>query len=101
VLDELREVPGVTTAMMVKLGENGVLSVEDLAGCATDDLAGWSERKDGQTQRYLGYLDGFDLGRDECEQMIMAARVKAGWVEPEPEASEEAVAEDDAPAASA
>jgi transcription termination/antitermination protein NusA len=100
VLDELREVPGVTTAMMVKLGENGVLSVEDLAGCATDDLAGWSERKDGQTQRYLGYLDGFDLGRDDCEQMIMAARVKAGWVEPEAEHTDEGAAEDDAPAAS-
>ena len=42
--EALREVPGVTTAMMVKLGENGVKTVEDLAGCATDDLAGWTER---------------------------------------------------------
>src|SRR6478609_3333443 len=37
--DALRDVPGVTTAMMVKLGENGVKTMEDLAGCATDDLA--------------------------------------------------------------
>jgi transcription termination/antitermination protein NusA len=99
VLDELREVPGVTTAMMAKFGENGVLSVEDLAGCATDDLAGWTERKDGQVQRYLGYLDGFDLSRDECEALIMQARVKAGWIDASDlEAPAEAEAEADAPA---
>jgi transcription termination/antitermination protein NusA len=81
VLDELREVEGVTTAIMVKLGENEVKSIEDLAGCATDDLAGWTERKDNQNVRQPGFLDGADLGRDECEAMIMAARVKAGWIE--------------------
>ena len=32
--------------MLVTLGENGIKTVEDLADCATDDLAGWSERKD-------------------------------------------------------
>ncbi len=81
VLDELRGVEGVTTAIMVKLGENDVKSIEDLAGCATDDLAGWTERKDGQNVRQAGFLDGFDLGRDDCESMIMSARVKAGWIE--------------------
>jgi N utilization substance protein A len=91
VLDELREIAGVTTAMMVPLGENEVKSIEDLAGCATDDLVGYSERKDGQTTRYPGFLDGFGLSRDDAEAMIMAARVKAGWIEaPEPEAEEEA-----------
>ena len=49
--DALKEVPGVTTAMLVKLGENGIKTVEDLAGCATDDLFGWSERKDGETTK--------------------------------------------------
>src|ERR1700704_1134278 len=36
--DELKDVPGITTKIMVALGENGVKTVEDLAGCATDDL---------------------------------------------------------------
>src|SRR5471030_2048827 len=36
--DELKEILGVTTKMLVALGENGVRTVEDLAGCATDDL---------------------------------------------------------------
>jgi N utilization substance protein A len=80
VADELREIPGVTARMMVVLGENSVKTVEDLAGCATDDLAGWSERKDGETTRHAGYLDGFDLSREECEEIIMQARLKAGWI---------------------
>jgi transcription termination/antitermination protein NusA len=29
--------------MLVVLGEHGINSIEDLAGCATDDLHGWSE----------------------------------------------------------
>src|SRR4029453_2618788 len=65
--DALKDVPGITTAMLVKLGENGVKSVEDLAGCATDDLFGWSERKDGETVRHPGVLDGFELSRDDAE----------------------------------
>ena len=78
--DAMKDVPGVTTKMMVKLGENEIKSVEDLAGCATDDLAGWTERKDGESKRFPGILDGFDLSREECEAMIMQARLKAGWI---------------------
>jgi N utilization substance protein A len=80
VSSELREVPGMTARMMVAFGENAVKTVEDLAGCATDDLAGWSERKDGETIRNPGYLEGFDLTREECEMLIMQARLKAGWI---------------------
>jgi N utilization substance protein A len=79
--DAVREVPGVTTAMMVKLGENDVKSVEDLAGCATDDLIGWTERKGTETTRHAGFLDGFELSREEAESMIMQARLKAGWID--------------------
>jgi N utilization substance protein A len=78
--DALKEVPGVTTAMLVKFGENGIKTVEDLAGCATDDLCGWTERKDGESKREPGILDGFDISREEAEAMIMQARLKAGWI---------------------
>jgi transcription termination/antitermination protein NusA len=78
--DAVKEVPGVTTAMLVKFGENGIKTVEDLAGCATDDLAGWTERKDGEAVRQPGILDGFDLAREEAEALIMQARLKAGWI---------------------
>ncbi len=88
VSDELKTVAGVTLAMLVKLGENDVKTVEDLAGCATDDLLGWTERKGTETIRNAGYLDGFELTRDDAGAMIMDARVKAGWIEA-PVAAEE------------
>jgi len=92
VADEVRSVDGLTSAMMVKLGENGVKSLEDFADLATDELVGWSERKDGETKRHAGFLDGFDISRTDAETMIMNARLKLGWIEalPEPKAEEAA-----------
>ena len=81
VADELKEVDGITTPMLVALGENEVKTLEDLAGCATDDLVGWTEKQDGETVRHKGALDAFNLSRTDVEAMIMAARVKAGWIE--------------------
>jgi N utilization substance protein A len=78
--DALKDIPGVTTEMLVRFGENGVKTVEDLAGCATDDLAGWTERKDGESKREPGILDGFEMSREDAEALIMQARLKAGWV---------------------
>jgi N utilization substance protein A len=78
--DAVRDVPGITLPMMVKLGEGGIKTVEDLADCATDDLAGWTERKDGETAKHPGVLDGLDVSREEAEALIMQARVKAGWI---------------------
>ncbi|MGI9400098.1 MAG: transcription termination factor NusA [Rhizobiaceae bacterium] len=80
VADELREIDGITTPMMVALGKEEVKSIEDFAGCAADDLVGWTERKDGETERFPGYLDSFGLSRIQAEEMIMDARLKAGWV---------------------
>jgi transcription termination/antitermination protein NusA len=81
--DALKEVPGATTRMLVALGEEGIKLVEDLAGCVTDDLIGWTERKDGETVKHAGILADFDLSKDEAEALIMQARVKAGWVKEE------------------
>jgi N utilization substance protein A len=99
--DDLAGVPGLNSAMLVALGENGVKTVEDFADCATDDLVGWNERKDGTTTRHKGFLEDFDVSKEDAEQMILEARVKAGWIEaPEPQedevAAEEPAAEEDA-----
>ena len=80
VSDQLKDVPGVTSKMLVKFGENDVKTVDDLAGCATDDLLGWTERKDGETTKFPGILDGFELTREDAEAMIMQARLAAGWI---------------------
>jgi N utilization substance protein A len=66
--------------MLVALGKEGVKSLEDFAGCAADDLVGWTERKDGEAKRVPGWLEGFDVNRAAAEQMIMAARIALGWV---------------------
>ena len=83
VSDDLARVEGVTTAMLVAFGENGVKTLEDLADCATDDLIGWTERskdKDVEPVRHKGVLDGFELDRKDAEALILGARVLAGWI---------------------
>jgi N utilization substance protein A len=96
VQDELREIPGVTTAMMVALGEDGVTTIEDFAGYAVDDLVGWKERKDGETKVFPGVLASYGVSRADAEQMVLAAREKAGWITAEEAAEAEAPAEADA-----
>jgi N utilization substance protein A len=81
--DELYEIPGLTAAMLVALGKDDIKTVEDFAGCAADDLIGWSERKDGETKRFEGTFKDFPLSREEAEEMIMQARIKAGWINEE------------------
>lgn len=80
VQDELRQIEGMTTAMMVALGKDEIKTIEDFAGCASDDLTGWTERKDGETKRFAGLFDGIEISRVEAEAMVMAARIAAGWV---------------------
>uniref|UniRef100_UPI003BACCDDC transcription termination factor NusA n=1 Tax=Stappia sp. TaxID=1870903 RepID=UPI003BACCDDC len=90
VSDDLRAIPGITTAMLVALGKDEVFSVEDLAGCATDDLTGWTERANGEVVRHPGALSDFDFSRADAEAAIMAARVAAGWISAEELEADEA-----------
>ncbi len=96
VSDELKEVAGVTAAILVRFGENSIKTVEDLAGCSTDDLIGWTERKNGEAVKHAGILDGFEISREEAESLIMNARVKAGWLEALPDPSKEESFENEA-----
>ncbi|MBB4076430.1 N utilization substance protein A [Bartonella fuyuanensis] len=81
VSDELRTLPGMTNAMLVAVGEDGVKTIEDFAGYSVDDLAGWKERKEGHTQNFSGILTPFDITRADAEAMVLAARVQAGWID--------------------
>ncbi|MDD7909683.1 MULTISPECIES: transcription termination factor NusA [Pseudovibrio] len=83
VSEVLTNVPGLTSAMLVALGKDDIKTIEDLAGCAADDLIGWTERRDGETVRVDGTLTGYELSRADAESIVMAARVAAGWIEPE------------------
>jgi N utilization substance protein A len=94
--DDVLDVPGVTAAIAVALGENEVKSVEDLAGCATDDLIGYYEtNKEKERVRVPGFLEGFNLTAEDANAIIMKARVKMGWIEEEPEVVEEEVVEEE------
>src|SRR5882724_7539018 len=96
VTDDVLEVDGITPAMAVALGEHEIKSLEDLAGCASDDLTGYYETskdsngKSGERVRIPGALDGFNLSSDDANAIVMNARVKAGWIEaPVEEVAEE------------
>jgi N utilization substance protein A len=99
VTDDLTEVEGLTTAILVTLGENDVKTMEDLAGCATDDLIGWYEQVDGERTYMPGIFANYDIDAEGANEMIIAARLKAGWVteedlkEPEPKQNEESEVE--------
>jgi N utilization substance protein A len=80
VSDELRTIDGLTSQMLVALGEEGIKTIEDFAGCAADDLVGWTERKDGETKRFEGIFSKFEVTREEAETMIVQARLAAGWI---------------------
>jgi N utilization substance protein A len=91
VSDDLKEIAGLTTPMLVKLGENGVKTLEDLADCASDDLVGWTERGDSGETTKPGFLSGFEVSRAQADAMILDARVRAGWIDaPSPEAEPQA-----------
>jgi N utilization substance protein A len=81
--DEVAEVEGLTPAMLVSLGENAIKTLEDLAGCASDDLLGYVENKGNERVRVPGALERFDLETSEVNDIIMKARVKAGWIKEE------------------
>jgi N utilization substance protein A len=95
--DGVLEVPGVTLAVAVALGEGGVKTVEDLADLATDEVRGGYEVQNGERVKVAGVLESFNLSQEDAEMLILQARVAAGWIdaselpqpEPEPEYEDE------------
>ena len=79
--DALRDIPGIVEPMLVAFGQNGIKTVEDLAGCATDDLIGWTEQSGGKTTTHPGILGDIVLSRKECDAIILQARIRVGWIE--------------------
>jgi transcription termination/antitermination protein NusA len=96
VKDELKSLEALSPAMLVALGEAGIKSMEDMADCATDDLTGWTERKGTESTKHKGAFSGLDVSAADAEALIMAARVKMGWIEATPDAEAEVEAEADA-----
>ncbi len=99
--DAVMELEGMTPGFAVKLGENEIKNVEDVAGLVPDDITGWREPgPDGKPVWQEGILKKGEIRKDDAQIFIMKARVLAGWIEPEAleqlqaEMAAEAVAEE-------
>ena len=74
VSQDLIEFSLLTKAMIVKLAENDIKTLEDFAGLTTDDLIGYFEDKSDKSSRVPGLLEDFNLTKDEGDHLIMEAR---------------------------
>jgi len=72
--NELTQLTGLTSAMLVVLGDAGIKELDDLADLAGDELTNSDD----------GLLRDFNLSEEEANSLIMAAR--AHWFDDEPEA---------------
>lgn len=82
--DAVMDLDGMTAGFALKLGENDIKSVDDIAGLVPDDLTGWRENnKEGKPVWQDGILKKGEMRKDDAQLFIMKARVLAGWIEPE------------------
>ena len=80
VQDDLAQIEGMTTNMLVALGENDIKTLDDFAGCSTDELFGWVEKTELGSKKQNGLFTGFDITMEKIEEMILNARLKLGWI---------------------
>ena len=68
---------GLTPGMLVTLGEQKILSLNDFADLASDELTGSYDTVKGERIRIKGCLEDFALTKKEADDLIMSARDKA------------------------
>ncbi|MEM7660742.1 MAG: transcription termination factor NusA [Pseudomonadota bacterium] len=82
--DAVMDLEGMTPGFAVRLGENDVKTVDDVAGLVPDDITGWREPgPDGKPVFQPGILPKGEMRKDDAQMFIMKARVIAGWIEQE------------------
>ena len=62
--------------MLVTLGEQKILTLNDFADLASDELTGGFDIIKGERIKIKGYLEDFALSRPEADDLIMSARKK-------------------------
>ena len=82
--DAVAEMEELTPAMLVALGEADIKTLEDFAGCASDELTSSDD----------GILKQFDLTEEGANALIMDARRRVGWITDEPEEAPEEAGEE-------
>ena len=75
--DNLKTLDGLTLEMVVTLGESEIKTLEDFADLASDELIGADD----------GILREYGVKPDVANELILRARVAAGWISQEDMAS--------------
>ena len=65
---------GLTPGMLVTLGEQKILTLNDFADLASDELTGGYDVIKGERVRIKGCLEEFALSKKEADDLIMSAR---------------------------
>ena len=82
--DAVMELDNMTPSFAVKLGLQGVKTLEDVAGLVPDDITGYREPgPDGKPVWVEGILKKGEMRKDDAQMFVMKARVAAGWIEQE------------------
>ncbi len=74
--NDLIEHKGLTPGMLVTLGESKILTLNDFADLASDELTGAYDIVNGERIKIKGYLEDFALSKKEADDLIMTARNK-------------------------
>ncbi len=72
--ESLIKLKGMTPGMLVTLGEKKILTLEDFADLASDELTGGYDIVRGSKVKIEGYLEDFALSKEEADNLIMSAR---------------------------
>jgi len=72
--ESLMKLNGITQGMLVVLGEKNIKKLKDFADLSSDELIGGMDEIKGKRVKINGYLEDFNLTREEADNLIMSAR---------------------------
>jgi len=72
--DDLINLKGLTPGMLMTLGEQKILNLQDFSDLASDELTGGYDIVKGERVKIQGYLEDFALSKNEADELIMSAR---------------------------
>ena len=72
--DSLTKLEGMTQGMLVVLGEKNIKKLKDFAELSSDELIGGMDEIKGKRIKINGYLEEFNLTKEEADSLIMNAR---------------------------
>ena len=72
--EALINLKGLTPGMLVTLGDQKILTLQDFSDLASDELTGGYDVVKGERVKIQGYLEDFALSKEEADGLIMSAR---------------------------